>query len=180
MLDSAIQTVLQETLIAGLTARGVMVGVMQNNQPRQFVAPSTPTIFHTLGARKPYGWPAYKDAAAAPPASGFVTTKTQVIHTRFQVAGCVPNASPATPDALTSGDLATIANSILTDEVNLAAFVAAGFNVFRVQELPLVWFQDSNAQNVAWASFDIIFTHKDVFTTSTGGITVFNPNVTTV
>lgn len=177
MLDSAIQDILQSTLAAGLTARSVTAKVVQNNQPRQFVAPSSPTIFHTLGPRKPYGWPAYKDVPATPPATGFVTTKTQVMHTRFQIAGCALNASPDTPYALTSGDLATIANSIMTDETNLAAFVEAGFNVFRIQELPLVWFQDSNAQNVAWAAFDIIFTHKDVFTTSTGGITVFDSNI---
>ena len=177
MLDSAIQAHLQETLIAGLAARDITAGVKQNNQPRQFVAPSVPTVFHSFGSRKPFGWPQRKDAQPVAPATAIVTTKTQVVHTRFQIAGCVPNASNATPFALTSGDLAGIANSIMTDETNLAAFVDAGFNVFRVQDLPLIWFQDATAQNVAWCSFDIIFTHKDVFTTSTGGITVFNPNV---
>jgi hypothetical protein len=172
MLDSAIQAQLQSVLTAGLAARGVTAGVIQNNQPRQFAAPSTPTIFHTFGSRKPYGFPAYVDTPLE--GGGFTTTKTQVVHTRFQVAGCAPVPSPAAPYALTSGDLAGIANSIMTDEKNLAAFVSAGFNVFRVQDLPLVWFQDSNAQNVAWASFDIIFTHKDVVTTSTGAITDFN------
>jgi len=180
MLDSAIQTVIQSTLIAGLAARSIVANVAQNNQPRQFVAPSTPTIFHTLGPRKPYGWPAYKDVQNVPPAAGFTTVKTQVLHTRFQIAGCALNPSPATPNALTSGDLATVANSIMTDEANIAAFVAAGFNIFRIQDVPLVWFQDSNGQNVAWAAFDIIVTHKDVFNTSTGGITVFNPNINVI
>jgi hypothetical protein len=175
MLDSALQTIISSTLIAGLAARGVTAAVKQNNQPRQFVMPSTPTVFHTLGPRKPYGWPARKDAYNTG-TGAFTTTKTQVVHTRFQIAGLVPNASPAAPDALTSGDLAGIANSIMTDETNLAAFVAAGCNVFRVQDLPLIWLQDSSAQNVAWCSFDIIFTHKDVFTTSTGVITEFEQN----
>jgi hypothetical protein len=174
MLDSAIQSVLQATLLAGLAARNVTAGVMQNNQPRQFVAPSTPTVFHTLGPRKQWGWPGYQDTPNVAPAAGFTTTKSQVMHTTFQIAGCCPNASPATPDALTSGDLAAIANSIMTDEVNLAAFVAAGFNVFRVQHIPAFWFKDSTGQNVLWAPFDIIFTHKDVYTTSTGSISDFN------
>ena len=176
MLDSAIQAVLQPTLIAGLAARGITgVGVTQNNQPRQFVAPSKPTIFHTFGSRKPWGWPARKDKYNA--VTGlFETSSTQVIHTRFQIAGCAL-VSPANPYAYTSGDLATIANDILMDENNLAAFVAAGFNLFRVQEIPLIWFQDASGQNVAWASFDIIFTHKDVSTTSTGVVTVFNPKI---
>lgn len=179
MLDSALQRAINATLTSGLAQRSVTANVMQNNQPRQFVAPSTPTIFHTLGSRKPYGWPQYKDTYNDDTAQ-FVTTKTQVVHTRFQIAGCALNASPAAPFALTSGDLAGIANSIFTDEANLAAFVSQGFNVFRVQDLPLVWFQDSNGQNVAWASFDIIFTHKDVFTTSTGVITDFNGNVDSI
>lgn len=177
MLDAEIAAVLQSTLIAGLAARSVMADVKRNNQPRQFVAPSTPTIFHTYGSRKPYGWPAYKDTPNVAPDTGFTTVKSQVIHTRFQIAGCIPNASPADAFALTSGDLAAIANSVMTDETNLAAFVAAGFNVFRVQEIATVWFQDSNAQNVAWSSFDIIFTHKDTFSTSTGGITEFDQNI---
>lgn len=177
MLDAQIAEVIQSTLIAGLAARSVTAGVKRNNQPRQFVAPSTPTIFYTYGFRKPYGWAAHKDTRNVPPDTGFTTTTTQVIHTRFQIAGCIPNASPADAFALTSGDLAVIANSIMTDEANLAAFVAAGFNVFRVQEIATVWFQDSNAQNVAWSSFDIIFTHKDIFSTSTGAITEFDQNI---
>ena len=177
MLDSALQQIVQSTLVDGLAARSVTAGVVQNNQPRQFVAPSTPTIFHTLGPRKEFGWPAYKDVLNTPPATGFTTTKTQVVHTRFQIAGLVPNASPATPYALSSGDLAGIANSIFTDETTIAALVAQDCNIFRIQELPFIWFQDSNAQNVAWCSFDIIFTHKDVYTTSTGVISDFNPNI---
>jgi hypothetical protein len=176
MLDSAIQAIVQSTLVAGLATRGITANVMQNNQPRQFEAPSTPTVFHTLGPRKPFGWPAYKDVWNSTKGA-FDTTKTQVMHTRFQIAGCAPNASPATPYALTSGDLATAAQSIITDERNIATFVAAGFNCFRVIDLPLIWFNDSNGQNVAWAPFDIIFTHKDVFVTSTGAITVFDPTI---
>ena len=173
MLDSAIAAQLTAVLTAGLTARGVAANVVQNNQPRQFAAPSTPTIFFTPAPRKPFGWPARKDVYNATTGL-FDTTKTQVVHTRFQIAGCAPNPSPAAPYALTSGDLAGIANSILTDQSTIATFVAAGFNVFRVQELPLVWFQDSTGQNVAWVSFDIIFTHKDTSITQTNVIDEFN------
>lgn len=176
MLDSQLQTIIQDTLIAGLAARSVTATVKQNNQPRQFVAPSTPTVFHTLGSRKKYGWPVARDEFND--ANGtFDTTTTQVVHTRFQIAGCIPNASPANPSGYTSGDLASIANDILQHETAIAAFVAQDCNVFRVTDNPLIWFQDSSAQNVAWASFDIIFTHKDVFVTSTGVITDFTPKI---
>lgn len=175
MLDSAIQAQIQSVLLAGLTARGVTgVGVMQNNQPRQFVAPSTPTIFHTLGPRKEWGWPKRQDVYNAETGL-FDTTSVQVVHSRFQIAGCA-YISPANPNGLTSGDLAQIASTIMMDEDNLAAYVAAGFNIFRIQELPLVWIQDANSQNVAWVSFDIIFTHKDVVTKTTGVITGFDGN----
>lgn len=175
MLDSAIQTQLQSVLTAGLAARGIMgVGVMQNNQPRQFVAPSIPTIFHTTGSRKEWGWPKRQDVYNATTGL-FDTTSVQVVHSRFQVAGCA-YISPANPDGLTSGDLAQIASTILMDEDNIAAYVAAGFNIFRIEELPIIWIQDANSQNVAWVSFDIIFTHTDVVTKSTGVITDFNGN----
>lgn len=175
MRDYQLQTLLQSALIAGLAARGITAGVKQNNQPRQFVAPSTPTVFHSLGSRKKYGWPARVDTFNTG-TGNFDTTTTQVVHTRFQVAGYVPNISPADATALTSGDLVSAASDILQHEDALAVFRASDCNVFRVTDNPLIWLQDSSAQNIAWASFDIIFTHKDAFVTSTGVITDFNPD----
>lgn len=175
MLDSALQAYIQSTLVAGLASRGVAAGVAQNNQPRQFTAPSTPYVFYSMAPRKPWGWPKRKDVVNDD--GTITTTKTQVVHTQFQIAGFAPNPSPSTPYALTSGDLAGIAWSIFTDEATLESFVDAGFNIFRVDRIDTLPFQDSNGQNVYWSSFDIIFTHKDVTTTSTGVITVFNPNI---
>lgn len=175
MLDAQIQTIIQATLIAGLAVRGVTVGVLQNNQARQFQAPSSPTVFHTLGPRKPYGWAAYKDDVADDGTA--TTTTTQVMHTRFQIAGFVPFDSPANANGMTSGDLSNIARNIMQHESAIAAFVANDCNVFRVSDNPAVPFQDSSDQTVWWASFDIIFTHKDVFTTSTGVLSDFNPNI---
>lgn len=175
MLDYQLQTIIQSTLIAGLAARSVAAGVMQNNQSRQFVAPSSPTVFHTLGPRHNYGWPVAKDVTNG---DGTIsTTTTQVVHTRFQIAGFIPNDSPANPSNYTSGDLASIASAIMQHETAIASFVASGCNVFRITDNPAVPFQDSNDQTVWWASFDIIFTHKDTFTTTTGAISDFVPNV---
>lgn len=176
MLDSALQQIIQSTLISGLAARQLTAGVLQNNQPRQFVAPSVPTVFHTLGSRKKYGWPARVDSFDELNGE-FETSTTQVVHTRFKIAGCVPNPSPGSPFAITSGDLASAANDIMQHEDALTIFVAADCNVFRVMENPLIWFQDSNDQNISWASFDIIFTHKDVFVSSTGVISYFEAGI---
>lgn len=179
MLDAQLQTVIQATLIDGLDVRGVMgVRVIQNNQPRQFSAPSSAALFHTIAPRKPYGWPQYKDTfnmGSVPPT--FSRTKTQVMHSRFQIAGCQLEPSPANPTLYSSGDLAAMAASILTDEDNIALYVAAGFNVLRVTELPAFWFSDSKGQNVLWSPFDIIFTHKDVYTTTIGAITEFDSGI---
>lgn len=175
MLDYQLQTIVQATLIAGLAARNVTAGVLQNNQPRQFVAPSVPTVFHTLGPRKKYGWSSRKDVTND---DGTISTMTtQVVQTRFQIAGFVPNDSPSNAMQLTSGDLASIANDILQHETAIASFVAADCNVFRVSDNPAVPFQDSSDQTVWWASFDIIFTHKDIFTTSTGAISDFKSGI---
>lgn len=175
MLDAQLQLIIQNTLLAGLEARSVTAGVMQNNQPRQFVAPSLPTVFHTLGPRKKYGWPVAKDVVNDD--GSITTTTTQVVQTRFQIAGFIPNDSPANSSEMTSGDLASIASDIMQHETAIASFVAADCNVFRVTDNPAVPFQDSSDQTVWWASFDIIFTHKDVFATSTGVISDFNPNI---
>jgi hypothetical protein len=179
MRDSQLQTVLQSTLLAGLTTRGVAgVRVVQNNQPRQFSAPSSPALFHTYGSRKNWGWPSNVDTVdenSSPPT--MTRTTTQVVHTRFQIAGCQLEPSPATPTEYSSGDLASLAASILTSEDSVSAYVAAGFNVFRILELPAFWFQDSKSQNVLWSPFDIIFTHADVYTSTIGVISEFNSGI---
>lgn len=175
MLDAQLQLIIQNTLVTGLAARGVTAQVLQNNQPRQFVAPSIPTVFHTLGPRKKYGWPAYKDVVND---DGTISTvSTQVVQTRFQIAGLVPNPSPGNAFEMTSGDLASIANDIMQHESAIVGYVANDCNVFRVSDNPALPFQDSNDQTVWWASFDIIFTHKDAFTTSTGALSDFKPNI---
>ena len=176
MLDAQLQALVQAQLVAGLAARGITAAVKQNNQPRQFAAPSTPTVFHTLGPRKKYGWPQASDKLNSDGVT-LTTTTTQVVQTRFQIAALVPNASPANPMAMTSGDIASVAADILQHENAIAAFVAAGCNVFRVSDNPAVPFIDSNGQTVWWASFDIIFAHKDVFTTSTGAVSSIVSNV---
>lgn len=170
MLDYQLQTIIQSTLLAGLAQRGVAAGVVQNNQPRQFTAPSAPTVYHTLGSRKKWGWAKTKDTVNE---DGSITRTTrQVVHTRFQIAGVSP-VSPATPNGYSSGDLASTAASILTYEDAIVSYVAQDCNVFRVQDLPGVWFQDNNGQNVLWASFDIILTHEDVFISTVGVINDF-------
>lgn len=172
MLDSALQTIIQSSLVAGLAARGVTASVQQNNQPRQFAAPTGPALFHTLASpKKQYGWPQYKDSWNET-TQLFDRIRTQVVHTRFTIGGCVVQ-SPAAPNALSSGDLLQIAIDILQDEDFIASCVAQDCNVFRVTDLPAIWFEDSKGQNVLWASFDIIFTHKDVFISSVGAITDF-------
>lgn len=170
MLDYQLQTIIQATLTAGLVSRGLTAGVVQNNQPRQFTAPSSPTVYHTLSSRKKWGWAKTKDTVGE---DGSITRTTrQVVHTRFQIAGVSP-VSPATPSSYSSGDLASAAASILTYEDAIVSYVAQDCNVFRIQDLPGVWFQDNNAQNVLWASFDIIFTHEDIFVSTVGAITDF-------
>lgn len=175
MLDSQLQTIIQAALIAGFAARGVTCSVQQNNQPRQFAAPTGPGAYHTYGSRKNWGWPAYKDTWNET-TQQFDKTRVQVVHTRFTIAGCSAQ-SPGSPNALSSADISQMASDILQDEDFIASLVAQQCNVFRVQDLPGVWFQDSSGQNVLWSSFDIIFTHKDVFVSSVGAITNFEGNV---
>lgn len=175
MLDSQLQTIIQSALVAGFAARNVTVAVQQNNQPRQFVTPTGPAVFHTLAPRKNYGWPQYKDVWNEQ-LQTFQTLRTQVIHSRFTIGGC--NAqSPGNIGQLSSADLIQMASTILQDESLITSLVAQECNVFRVVDLPAVWFQDNNGQNVLWSSFDIIFTHKDVFTTTVGVISDYQGKI---
>jgi hypothetical protein len=160
MLDSQLQAIIQSTLTAAFTARGVAATVKQNNQPRQMIAVTGPAVYFSGMPAKPYGWPNYK-LVWNPDTGVFDRTRIQVLHSRFTV-GCVAPISAATPNAYTSRDLAVAAMAALQDQDFIASLVPQDCNVFRVTELPSIWFQDNNAQNVNWVSFDIIFTHSDI------------------
>jgi hypothetical protein len=182
MLDAQLQTILQSTLTAGFAARitDMTVSVQQNEQPRQFAAPVGPACFHTLmSPKKNYGWPKYRESWNET-SQAFVKTRTQVVHTKFVIGACFAQR-PGAPNAYSSSDIAATAAAILQDEdfvYMLTSQYDAG--VFRITELPAVWFVDSTGQNVLWASFDIIFTHKDVFTSSVGAIDDFVGNIKSV
>lgn len=180
MLESSIQALIQSTLLAGVAARlpTLEVIVKQNNQPRQVAVPSTPTIFFSYQSSKAWGWQQKKDTYNQT-ASTFNTKKSQVIHSRYTVAALAPRSS-ANPYALTSADLLRVAKDVLQDEDSIVQYVAQGCNIFRIQDLPSVWFQDSSDQNALWSSFDIIFTHLDSLTTSVGVITDFNGSINRV
>jgi hypothetical protein len=178
MNDAAIQKIIKDTLVAGLVTRGVAgVTIKQGRQPRQATVPTAPTIFYTYKSRKRWGWPSNSDKVNDD--GTITTTRAQVIHTTFQVSAIAP-VSAADPLALTSSDLNNLAADIMTSEPAIASYVAQDCNVFRIQDLPGLWFQDNNAQNVLWASFDIIFTHKDVSVSSSPAINDFNGTVGTV
>lgn len=179
MLDSQLQAILQSALTAGFAARGMTVAVKQNAQPRQVTVPSgNPVCYYSGGERHQYGWPKYTDVWNVD-AGKFIRTRTQVVHTKFTVGALAP-ISPATPTAPTSADVAQTAVQILQDEDFVTSLVAQDCNVFRVTENPLLPFQDSNAQHSFWASFVIIFTHKDVFVSSVDAINGFKANVSAV
>lgn len=176
MLDSQLQAILQSTLKTGFASQGyTTVAVKQNNQPRQIVVPSTPVVYFSGGTRHNYGWPTYKNVWNETTGK-FDRTRTQVVHTTFRIGAIAP-ISPATPNALTSADTAQIANTILQNSDFITSLVAQDCNVFRVTELPAVPFQDSNDQYSWWCSFDIIFTHNDVFVSTVDAITDFKPGI---
>lgn len=180
MRDYELETLIRAQLLAGLVARGYNVPVKQNNQSRQQVAAGGPAVYFSVRSPgKPYGWPQRSDAWNNT-TQQFEHTEVQVIHTPFTVAACVPNISPNDPTPMTSGDLIRAASQTLQHNDALAAFIAAGCNVFRVTDLPGVWFETSNEQQALWASFDIIFTHKDVFKTPGNVISDFAGHVSQV
>lgn len=175
MDDSALIELLLPIITAGLTARGKSAAVKLGKQPRQIGTPSAPVILVWHLKTTPYGALDREDVYD-PIGQVMNHTEVQWQHTRFQISGLAPQ-SPSTPAAPSASDYVRAAAQAVQSDAARAALKTQNVGVLRISDVTSVWFEDEKGQNAESPSFDLILSHKDVFTISGAGITNYSLNV---
>ena len=169
--ESALNILLASCLNAGLAVRGVTASVQRDNQPRQQGVPSTPVILFSHIGTVNVGWPEKAEVWNA--ANGnFDHVETQRRESRYQIGGLAPQ-TPGDPTLWTTADYVQAAASIMQSDATILTLLNSQVGVRHITDIRSTWFVDDRGQNEENPSFDVVFGHQDVFTTSTPPISVF-------
>lgn len=176
MLESNLTILLRQVLLAGLTDRGYpAVLVKSAYQPRQQGVPTPATIFTFQTGWRRYGYPK-KEYIFNSTSGAYDYVETQIVHSKYQIAGLNPQ-SPATPTAATPSDLLRIAGDILQHNDALATFLLNDVGILRIIDGNTIYFENDKGQNDANPTFEITLSHEDVFTKPGVAITIIEENI---
>ena len=144
-----------------LVANNVMmpaVKVQQNYQPHQQGTPLQPVVaLHKLSNTR-YGFPLIQDKWNIP-LQRMEHTEEEVIENIYQVNTLVIQ-DPSDTEQVTSSDLCNIVAEILQSAKGNKYLHDNGLNVYRIQPITNVYFQDDRDRQEASPSFDFTLQHK--------------------
>lgn len=171
MTEASLAILLKSILDSGMAARGMVVSVLRDEQPRQQGVPSTAALFfHHIGTMN-VGWPRKDDVWNAGNGN-FDHTETQRRESRYQIAALAPQ-TPSDPTLPTPADFCNAAAAVLQSDVAITTLAASGIGVQHVTDIRSTYFVDDKGQNEENPSFDVVLSHQDVFVTATPKITNF-------
>lgn len=176
MLDNPLFILIRANLIIGLVARGLSdVVVQQANQPTQQGQPSARTIYFVKSFERRHGSP---KSSTIYDAQNIVRSKTdkQMMETTFQFSATV-TPDPASITELTAADLLKTLSSIVQHDSFQIALAASNVGIMRVTDIREPKVRSDRMQFKVEPSFDLIVTHRDVFTIIIPTIDTFNAEV---
>lgn len=162
MLDNELIELFLPVINAGLVARGFAgVAVKQAYQPTQQGAVSTPVVYFSKVGDRRLGW-VDRENVFDDFAQEMEHTEAQCYETTFQFNAYVV-ANPGNP-SYTASDLCNTVAQILQADSTLQTFATVGVGVLRIGDVRNIYFVDDRDRHEASPSFDIVFTHKQIFT----------------
>lgn len=159
--------------LAGLT-------VATAYQPRQQGAQAAATVyFHKLFDKR-LGFPKTQDIFVDPVSPDPVGTmrheETQVYETHYQFTALVPQ-DPSAINRTTASDALNVVAGIIASDAFIARCRAVGLGILRVLDVKNPYFVDDRDRFEASPSFDVVFTHKRVRTTTEAVLVTYDANV---
>lgn len=179
MLDNTLIALIISTILAGETTAGISgTPLLQAFQPTATGVNSIPTAYiHKISDRR-VGSPYRSDVWDS---INLVMTHTELqqYETVFQFSA-LARQFPSTPSAYTASDILNLIASILSSSIAIAAFEAQGVGIMRIMDIRNPYFDDDKGQNEANPSFDAIFSHKQIITSTTNIVATQIINVTEI
>lgn len=176
MLDNALNILIRNTILAGLTSRGYSgIAVMQMNQPTQQGANIPATIYFTKLSDDRYGFLGRSDDWDED-AETMVHTEVQNYISKFQIQA-LSIQNPANTSSLTASDLVNITASILQSDSGRKMLWNAGVGILRITDIRNPYFKDDSDRFEAVPSFDFELTHQQIITSTSPIVSDFIPGI---
>lgn len=176
MLESQLQILLRNVLIAGLAARGVTAQVKSAAQPTQQGTPTAPTIFMVRFGGKRYGSPT-KTNYIDPVTQALMYSESEIFETTYQISALIrvdPSADPAAPNTL---DLVKTAGDILQSRTAQDTLTANDVGVLRITDISTSFFDDDRDQFEENPTFKVTLRHSNVFATPANTVDLINGGI---
>lgn len=169
MIDSALQTLIEQIVSNGLIAAGVTsVKVRQAYQPIQVGVPKGALVAFFKVTDHRYGW--VQRRSYVDPDTQIMMLKTvQQCETTFQMQALVPLKSEP-PTQMTASDLINAVAAIMQDNDTLAILKQNDVGIYRIIDVRNPYFIDDRDQNEACPSFDFTLTHKQTIIKQTPAV----------
>jgi len=159
--------------LAGLT-------VATAYQPRQQGAQEAATIYFFKLFDKRLGSPKKEDIFVDPvppdPVGTMRHEETQAYETHVQFTALVPQ-DPAAVNRTTASDALNVVAGIIASDDFITRCRAVGLGILRVMDVTNPYFSDDRDRFEASPSFDVVFTHERVRTTTEPVLVTYDANV---
>lgn len=164
MLEKLLIKAIREQLLAGFALLNITTQVKQSNQPTQQGVPTGPVVLMSIVDNRRYGSP-YRANVYNSEAEDFDHVETQVYETTLQFDALLPQ-TPTDAAQITAGDLVNYAAYILQSSRTIEALQVQGIGIERITQVRNPHFDDDRDQFESSPSFDCVFTHKQIVTSS--------------
>lgn len=166
MLDNALISLIISTIIAGEVTAGIPdTPIAQAFQPTNQGVSTQPTAFIYKIADHRFGFLGRSDVWDANSAT-MVHVESQKYETTFQIS-VLSIQNPATPTQMTASDMCNLIAAILQSSVSIQTFQDQGVGIERITDVRNPYFMDDRNRFEASPSFDIVFTHDQIISSTT-------------
>lgn len=171
MRDNEIFIMFRSLLLQMMPERGITdVLVKQNYQPTQQGRPNQSTVFMTKITDRRHGSRRI-DESYDEDQQAIIRTETQVMESTFQFAALVSERNPADNTELTAADVLKTVAAILQSPDFIEAIKVQGAQVLRITDIRTTPTDNDRDRFEFEPSFDVVLTHKDIFTKQIPAVT---------
>lgn len=180
MKDNELNALIMAQLLPAMQAVPDLsaVALAQLNQRRQWGVSNTAAVLFSKLFDHRLGWPK-RQSKLNVAGVAFDNALIQQYETTYQFSAWV-QTDPANVSGLTESDVLNIVSSIIQTDAILLAFRAAGVGIQRVPQVRNPVITDDRDRFEAVPSFDIVFTHTRILSTTVPKVDTYDANISRV
>lgn len=177
MNDKQISALFMSQILPAMQANADLSGVKlkRNFQSRIHGADTGPYVYFVKITDHLYGHKHRSDEWDSGN-ENFTHTEAQLYESTWQFSAWVPQ-TPADTTSLTESDILNIVSGIIQSDSIIAAFIAAGVGIRRVEDVRNPYITDDRDQFAATPSFDIVLVHEKSLVSTIPAVVTYEANL---